>query len=82
MINKAFNGFWDRVWSVFETEKPDINEDISRMVLYMNKHYSPDERITLIHGVVKGIDESLKIECELFKIKYENAHTAHEKLNK
>ncbi len=73
-----FSDFWNNCLSLLESKKPDINEDISRMVLYLNKNYSAAERFSLIEGVKRGVSDSILRDIEFFKEKYEQAHKAIE----
>lgn len=56
--------------------KSDLNEDINRMLLYIQKNYSPADRVKLVEGVKDGIKKGLEIEKETAKEKQESAEIA------
>ncbi len=76
MINRFYNGFFQRLLLIFESQKPDINEDVSNMVLYINKNYTPSERLSLIKGIQLGVDNAIERERDFFKEKYAEFHEA------
>lgn len=68
----SFGGFFS------DSKESDINEDINKMVIYIQKNYSPADRIRLLEGVKTGIKNGLELESKIAREKQERADGALE----